>query len=274
MDELEISGKRYISTRRAAKEYKYHSDYIGQLIRGKKLLGRKVGRSWYVELESLTTYFGEEGQEVPTAPLVAKAVEVVVAEAAVAPIAAKASAQTQPVEEKKVVEKIIEQKIEVAPREQEVVLEVSEDAGDEKEIKIEINKEKEIEQNVFLEESPRESIHIPIRRTTLTERLPKRQSTLSYISDDSPALPKIKKIKSSPVAGSYVMPRDEEEAKEIEEEIIIMPSLSRKNKFIPIFSVAMIGVAALGLVMLVSVMINSHTVIEAGKTASVGYSLQ
>ncbi len=41
MDELEISGKRYISTRLAAKEHKYHADYIGQLIRAKKILGQK-----------------------------------------------------------------------------------------------------------------------------------------------------------------------------------------------------------------------------------------
>ena len=42
MDELEISGKRYISSRRAAQEYKYHADYIGQLVRAKKVAGQKV----------------------------------------------------------------------------------------------------------------------------------------------------------------------------------------------------------------------------------------
>ncbi len=60
MDELEISGKRYISTRRAGKEHKYHSDYIGQLIRGGKVKGQKVGRSWYVDEVSLATYLGKE----------------------------------------------------------------------------------------------------------------------------------------------------------------------------------------------------------------------
>lgn len=63
MDELEISGKRYISTRRAAKEHKYSSDYIGQLIRGKKVIGHKVGRSWYVDEDSLADYLGKEGKE-------------------------------------------------------------------------------------------------------------------------------------------------------------------------------------------------------------------
>lgn len=60
MDELEILGKRYISTRRAAKDNKYHSDYIGQLIRAGKVEGQKVGRSWYVGADSLADYLGKE----------------------------------------------------------------------------------------------------------------------------------------------------------------------------------------------------------------------
>jgi outer membrane biosynthesis protein TonB len=59
MDELEISGKRYISTRRAAREHGYHSDYMGQLIRGKKVAGEKVGRAWYIDEESLAAYLGK-----------------------------------------------------------------------------------------------------------------------------------------------------------------------------------------------------------------------
>ena len=60
MDELVIAGKVYISSRRAAKENKYHADYIGQLIRGGKVLGTKVGRAWYVERDSLAAYLGQE----------------------------------------------------------------------------------------------------------------------------------------------------------------------------------------------------------------------
>jgi hypothetical protein len=59
MDELEISGKRYISTKRAAREHGYHSDYMGQLIRGKKVAGQKVGRAWYIEEDSLNAYLGK-----------------------------------------------------------------------------------------------------------------------------------------------------------------------------------------------------------------------
>lgn len=61
MDELEIDGKKYFSSKRAAREHKYHIDYIGQLIRAGKVAGKKVGRSWYVEETSLRDYLLSEG---------------------------------------------------------------------------------------------------------------------------------------------------------------------------------------------------------------------
>jgi hypothetical protein len=63
MDELMISGKRYISSRRAGKEYHYHADYIGQLVRAGKVAGQKVGRSWYVAEASLASYLRHEAAE-------------------------------------------------------------------------------------------------------------------------------------------------------------------------------------------------------------------
>ena len=66
MDELTIAGKRYISARRAAREHRYHSDYIGQLVRAEKIVGQKVGRSWYVEEESLLCYFNGENTPMVT----------------------------------------------------------------------------------------------------------------------------------------------------------------------------------------------------------------
>jgi len=71
MDELEISGRRYISSARAAKEHKYHSDYIGQLVRAGKVAGQKVGRAWYVDADSLAEYLGKEVP--PRGPAVKKA---------------------------------------------------------------------------------------------------------------------------------------------------------------------------------------------------------
>jgi hypothetical protein len=89
MDELEISGRRYISSARAAKEHKYHSDYIGQLVRGGRVAGQKVGRAWYVDAESLKDYLKKEAT--PTGP---KAAAVKAAE----PTFAKAAPRVEAVE--------------------------------------------------------------------------------------------------------------------------------------------------------------------------------
>ena len=62
MENLEIDGKNYISAKRAAKENSYTPDYIGQLIRASKLIGKKVGRSWYVEEESLNAFLKERAE--------------------------------------------------------------------------------------------------------------------------------------------------------------------------------------------------------------------
>ncbi len=51
-----IEGKEYISSRRAAEMGKYNNDYIGQLCRSGKISARMIGRSWFVELNSLTDY--------------------------------------------------------------------------------------------------------------------------------------------------------------------------------------------------------------------------
>lgn len=72
MDELQISGKRFISARRIARENGYTSDYIGQLIRGGKIVGQKVGRAWYVDAASFSRYLGSE--ESASASVAAEAV--------------------------------------------------------------------------------------------------------------------------------------------------------------------------------------------------------
>lgn len=59
MDSLEIDGKEYISSREAARQHSYTTDYVGQLIRKGSLVGKKVGRTWYVEAASLEKYAGE-----------------------------------------------------------------------------------------------------------------------------------------------------------------------------------------------------------------------
>ncbi|MEK7596917.1 MAG: hypothetical protein AAB450_02265, partial [Patescibacteria group bacterium] len=53
---LYFDGKKFISSKRASEVGGYTQDYIGQLIRGKKIEARMVGRSWFVSEESLKTY--------------------------------------------------------------------------------------------------------------------------------------------------------------------------------------------------------------------------
>ena len=103
MDELEISGKRYISTRRAAREHGYHSDYMGQLIRGGKVAGQKVGRAWYIDEASLAAYLaGEQAPELatPAAAVIEEAkAEPVIERLVEEPIAAEVEPQKIEVQE-------------------------------------------------------------------------------------------------------------------------------------------------------------------------------
>ncbi|MES2006507.1 MAG: hypothetical protein V4436_00195 [Patescibacteria group bacterium] len=90
MDELEIEGKKYLSSRKAAREHKYHIDYVGQLIRAGKINGKKVGRSWYVEEASLKGYLLlEAGGKAPQAPKAEQVVEEKLEEKIVEPIIAE-----------------------------------------------------------------------------------------------------------------------------------------------------------------------------------------
>lgn len=54
--DLQFDGKGYISSRRAAELCGYTQDYVGQLIRNKKIDARRVGRSWFVSEESILAY--------------------------------------------------------------------------------------------------------------------------------------------------------------------------------------------------------------------------
>jgi hypothetical protein len=51
MDEILIEGKKYVSSKQAAKMTGYAKDYVGQLCREGRVPARLVGRGWYV-LES------------------------------------------------------------------------------------------------------------------------------------------------------------------------------------------------------------------------------
>jgi hypothetical protein len=55
-DSINIEGRTLISARRAAEMAKYSNDYIGQLCRSGKVQARMIGRSWYVDQESLVEH--------------------------------------------------------------------------------------------------------------------------------------------------------------------------------------------------------------------------
>jgi hypothetical protein len=55
-DKLIINGKKYVSASVAAGMTKYTQDYVGQLCRGDKVNATRIGRNWYVDIDSLLAY--------------------------------------------------------------------------------------------------------------------------------------------------------------------------------------------------------------------------
>lgn len=81
MDELDLSGKKYISAKRAASLTGYAKDYVGQLARAGKIAATRFGRAWYVEEASILAHAKADTQDSPvneapmegkTAPIQAK----------------------------------------------------------------------------------------------------------------------------------------------------------------------------------------------------------
>ena len=243
MDELEISGKRFLSTRRAAKDHKYTSDYVGQLIRGGKVVGKKVGRSWYVEEQSLNAYLsGEQTQGVP-------------------------------VVKEQVVERLVIEELEATP----VIAEVAEPkAEEEKGEKLEtvvvkkIPEEKTFEP-VIVKTKILEERHIPIRTTTLpTQEVP--AIGLRYVADDEPALPEIKRKTAIPSSPQLSVSHAAQEDEEVEEYVEIIPS--KKVGMFAIAGLVVAGLATLSITAAISANLNSRIVVEQGQVASVGYTFQ
>lgn len=56
MKGITINGVEYLPASALAKQFKYTTDYIGQLCRAKKIDAQLVGRSWYVNPVSLTAH--------------------------------------------------------------------------------------------------------------------------------------------------------------------------------------------------------------------------
>ena len=55
-DHVLINGVSYISARRAAREYGYTPDYVGQLVRSGKIKGHTFSRTLYVSEKTIAVY--------------------------------------------------------------------------------------------------------------------------------------------------------------------------------------------------------------------------
>lgn len=58
MDEISVRGKKYLKAKLVARELGYTTDYIGQLCRAEKVDAELVGRTWYVNPDSVKGHKG------------------------------------------------------------------------------------------------------------------------------------------------------------------------------------------------------------------------
>ena len=56
MQKISFGNKEYVKASAIAKRFRYTQDYVGQLCRNKKVDARLVGRTWYVEPDSVAAY--------------------------------------------------------------------------------------------------------------------------------------------------------------------------------------------------------------------------
>lgn len=67
-EEVQISGKTYVSSKRAAEIVGYAQDYVGQLAREGQIDAQRVGGLWYVNSESILQHKREADEYVPQPP--------------------------------------------------------------------------------------------------------------------------------------------------------------------------------------------------------------
>lgn len=89
MDELDVGGKRYISSKRGAELTGYAKDYIGQLARAGKVPGTRFGRAWFVEEAALLKHLGAEMTQTEEVVVAPPSSNVAVSSMALNPVQAK-----------------------------------------------------------------------------------------------------------------------------------------------------------------------------------------
>ncbi len=274
MDELEISGKRYISTRRAAREHGYHSDYMGQLIRGKKVVGQKVGRAWYIEEGSLNAYLGVASQTpepvtavVPVeAPVTPAPVERLVIEepVVVAPVAEPVAA---PVTEPVFAQAPVAEPVYVAPVVEPVVaqpvqpVEVEQPA----QVRAIYNEPHTPVAHAAPVQNVSYAAPIQTQEAEVETRIPihtqpevENVGGLRYADDDTPSIPVVSRM---PVQPQYAYAPYAE------------PEPVRAQRQIPYVTLSIVGIVAIVASVFASNFVSATIVTEEGKSASVQYSI-
>jgi hypothetical protein len=247
MDELEISGKRYISTRRAAREHGYHSDYMGQLIRGKKVGGQKVGRAWYIEEDSLNAYLGKAPAPTlaPAAQVTPAPIERLVIEEPV-PVAIPEPEPVVPVAapELAVPEPAVMPQVDVAAKDEPIAVRI------EPEITEPLHSQpgvQEIHHAPYIEE---QETRIPIRTQAQAQQ---EMGGLRYAADDAPSIPLVTRMPR--MQAGYASARH-----------------SPAGKF-PFISLSVVGIVAIVAATFASNFVSATVVSQPGKAATVHYAI-
>lgn len=258
MDELEISGKRYVSAKRIAKENKYHPDYIGQLIRAGRISGTKVGRAWYVDETTFANYLQ---QEKGTAPQTYTPVYTT-------PTPAPAP---QPVQETPIIVKSVQpasfESVPAAPRVFSQTFSQEAAPAPVTSSPVQTSTKPFVQTYTY---TPASAVRqIPVA--------PVQKPALTYVSDNSPLFPAVqKKVKEVPqpiVSEPVEVIKDTFRVADIEE----MPAVSSKRSGIFKFGLALTTVVVVAgafftFTFFGSLGINSTVIVEQGKPASVIYS--
>ncbi|MDE1925444.1 MAG: hypothetical protein KGH79_04715 [Patescibacteria group bacterium] len=238
MDELEISGKRYISSKRAGKEHKYHPDYIGQLVRAGKVEGQKVGRAWYVDADSLSFYLSKDLG--PREPVLADPGELV-----------------QKAEEEKTNE---DTQIEPEP----------EPVSEPQPIAVHVQKEEMPEMNETT------SIQEEIKIIPIKVAKP-RIGGLTYLVDEEPLFPAIKKH-AVPMTTTPMMARTPVTISKENSTRILLAAKPKTKKRVslvrPGLMLLALGCSTFAIVALLSSNVIQTTVVGGGQIASIQYSLK
>ncbi len=242
MDELQISGRRFISSRRIAKENGYTSDYVGQLIRGGKVTGQKVGRAWYVDAESFDKYLG--GESAVIAPIVQEIPKVAV--------------EPEPVvvaEPIKIVEEVVVK---------EALDEVKEPTIVEEEVRV----EEKVEEPVVVSVPVRVATH----RVEIKKEEPVKVTGLRYYQEEEPTLPEIRSNKKESRLSVVVMPERDEEL-EASEVSVFTPKTKKSSRVAGVFAMVVVGALVLVGSAWLSSAISLNLSITEGSTATATYGI-